>query len=324
MQTRTSLQTFLAGEWPAARKYPGLDRVLLAIAEGGIRINAEVRVAGLHDIRGATGETNVQGEIVQKLDALGTETFVDVLRTCGRVAALACEEIGDAVIVSDGPDAQYYAVFDPIDGSSNIDVAVPIGSIFGIYQRSGDVSAEALLRPGREQICALYIVYGSSTILALAAEGEVDAFTLDEHSGEFVLTDRNMKLPAECPYYSVNEGNFDRWAPEMREAVAELRSQYSLRYVGSLVSDFHRTLLKGGVFLYPADKKSPDGKLRLLYEANPMAFLIEQAGGAASNGAQRIMDIELTKLHQRTPLIIGTTEAVRLVERHLQRLTSPA
>lgn len=324
MQARLSFETFLAAEWSPREKYPGLDRVLVAIADAGKKINAEVRIASLLDVLGTTGETNVQGEIVQKLDTLGTEAFVEALRDCKRVAALACEEIGDAVIVDDGPDAQYYAVFDPIDGSSNIDVAVPIGSIFGIHRRAGDVSAEALLRPGREQICALYIVYGSSTILILAAEGEVASFTLDERAGRFLLTDRNLRLPDDCPYYSINEGNFDRWEPEMQEAVAALRSKYSLRYVGSLVSDFHRTLLKGGVFLYPGDKKSPEGKLRLLYEANPMAFLIEQAGGSASSGTERILDIQPTKLHQRTPLIIGTTEAVQLVERHLQRLTTPA
>lgn len=314
-QPQSTLEEFLIAEQSRFRELPGLDDVLRAVADAAKRINHLVRRANLAGVIGATGEINVQGEIVQRLDDLGTELFVEALRQSGQIAALACEELGDVLLIEEAEDAPFFAVFDPIDGSSNIDVAVPIGSIFGFYARSGKVSQESLLRPGNDQIAAAYIVYGSSTILVLATNERVDGFTLDETAGEFVLSHPNITLPTGCPYYSVNEAYQDRWDAGMRRAIAELRSRSSLRYVGSLVSDFHRTLLKGGIFVYPADEKRPQGKLRLLYEASPLAFIIEQAGGAASSGREPILAMTPDAIHQRTPLIIGDSEAVAMVEK---------
>ena len=314
-QPQSTLDEFLIAEQSRFRELPGLDDVLRAVADAAKRINHLVRRASLAGVIGATGEINVQGEVVQQLDNLGTELFVEALRRSGQIAALACEELGDMLLIKEAEDAPFFAVFDPIDGSSNIDVAVPIGSIFGFYARSGKVSQESLLRPGNDQIAAAYIVYGSSTILVLATNERVDGFTLDETTGEFVLSHPSITLPAGCPYYSVNEAYQDRWDAGMQRAIAELRSRSSLRYVGSLVSDFHRTLLKGGIFLYPGDKKRPQGKLRLLYEASPLAFIIEQAGGAASSGREPILAMTPDAIHQRTPLIIGDSEAVAMVEK---------
>ena len=314
---RDALEANLAGRSDT----DGLIEVIEAIAEGASRVDALTRRAALADVLGDTGETNVQGEIVQRLDAAGTDTFVEVLSECGRVAALACEELEDAVFVSDAPSHPYLALFDPVDGSSNIDVAVTIGSIFAIYKRADDspVSEQTLLRPGREQIAAVYVVYGSSTVLVTATERRVDGFTLDPDSGAFLHSHPNITIPAKCAAYSVNEGNAGAWQPEMQAAVAELREAYGLRYVGSLVADFHRDLLKGGIFLYPGDRSSPAGKLRLGYEANPLCYVAEQAGGAGSDGQQRILDLTPEQLHQRTPLIVGNADVVQSV---LQRLSA--
>ncbi|MXX32942.1 MAG: fructose-1,6-bisphosphatase, partial [Chloroflexi bacterium] len=245
----------------------------------------------------------------------GTDAFVNSLRDCGAVAALACEELEEAVFVSDAADHAYLVLFDPVDGSSNIDVAVTIGSIFAIYRRTDDaaVTDASLLRPGREQCAAVYVVYGSSTVLVVATEGRVDGFTLDPASGEFLHSHDQIRIPAKCAAYSVNEGNQGNWHPEMQAAVAELRSDFGLRYVGSLVADFHRDLLKGGIFLYPGDVKSPAGKLRLGYEANPLCYVAEQAGGAGSTGNERILDVQPEILHQRTPLIVGNADVVQRV-----------
>jgi len=293
----------------------GFLTVVGAIADGARRVDALTRRAALAGVLGDTGEMNVQGEIVQVLDAAGTDAFVSALRECGAVAALACEELEDAVFVSDAPDHPYLVMFDPVDGSSNIDVAVTIGSIFAIYRRSDDspVTEATLLRPGREQCGAVYVVYGSSTVLVVATEGRVDGFTLDPASGEFLHSHERVQIPAKCAAYSVNEGNQGNWHPEMQAAVAELRADYGLRYVGSLVADFHRDLLKGGIFLYPGDVKSPAGKLRLGYEANPLCYVAEQAGGAGTTGTQRILDVQPELLHQRTPLIVGNADVVQRV-----------
>lgn len=317
---KLNLDQFMVKQWRGAADLAGLDDVVRAVAGAAKEINSLVRRAGLAGVLGATGRINVQGEKVETLDELGTDMFVDALRDSGEIAALACEELGDMVQIEkkgDAADARFFAAFDPIDGSSNIDVAVPIGSIFGFFPRTGEVSPESLLRPGQEQVGALYIVYGSSTILVLATKDRVDGFTLDEGKNEFLLSHPAIKLPSTCPYYSVNEANQDSWDAGTRRAVAELRSRCSLRYVGSLVSDFHRTLLKGGIFIYPANEEHKGGKLRLLYESNPLAFIIEQAGGAASTGKERILSIKPKKIHQRTPLIIGDSEMVAMVEKRI-------
>ncbi len=299
----------------------GFLTVVAAIAAGGRRVDGLTRRAALARVLGDTGETNVQGEIVQVLDAAGTDAFVSALRDCGAVAALACEELEEAVFISNDADHPYLVLFDPVDGSSNIDVAVTIGSIFAIYRRGDDAPATdaSLLRPGREQCAAVYVVYGSSTVLVVATAGRVDGFTLDPISGEFLHSHNEIRIPDRCAAYSVNEGNQGGWYPEMQAAVADLRADYGLRYVGSLVADFHRDLLKGGIFLYPGDVKSPAGKLRLGYEANPLCYVAEQAGGAGSDGTERILDVQPDLLHQRTPLIVGNADVVARVVAKLAR-----
>ena len=264
------------------------------------------------DALGVTGEVNVQGEIVQRLDTASSDTFVETLSQSGQVAAIGCEEIEDPVIVEGEVANGYIVLMDPLDGSSNIDVAVSIGSIFGIWiRRPGEiVNDDSLLRPGNEQVAAAYVVYGSSTVLVLATENNVCGFTLDTESGTFAVTHPNIKIPADCPYYSTNEGNNKVLDEPTQRAIEMLRDKYSQRYVGSLVADFHRNLLKGGIFAYPADTNRKDGRLRLMYEANPLGYVAEQAGGAASTGYARILDIIPKELHQRTPLILGNKDVV--------------
>ncbi len=310
-----TLADVIAETAPAELVGDGFLTVVGAIADGAKRVDGLTRRAALAGVLGDTGEMNVQGEIVQVLDAAGTDAFVSSLRDCGAVAALACEELEEAVFVSDAADHPYIALFDPVDGSSNIDVAVTIGSIFAIYKRADDlpVTEASLLRPGREQCGAVYVVYGSSTVLVVATEGRVDGFTLDPESGEFLHSHNEIRIPPKCAAYSVNEGNQGNWHPQMQAAVADLRDAYGLRYVGSLVADFHRDLLKGGIFLYPGDVKSPAGKLRLGYEANPLCYVAEQAGGAGTTGVARILDVQPELLHQRTPLIVGNADVVERV-----------
>ena len=309
---RQTLSQFTSTAWSGDEGLDGLEVVIAAIAEGAGRVHEQVQAAALADVLGTTGKTNVQGEVVQKLDSAGSDIFVDVLSKSGRVAAVGSEEIEEAVIEDNDPRQIYIVQMDPIDGSSNIDVAISIGSIFGIWRRagSGPVTDASLLRPGNEQVAAAYLIYGSSTVLVVATRGSVNGFTLDPETRAFALTHENIKIPEKCEYYSTNEGNFNRLSERMQSVVTKLRAGHSLRYVGSLVADFHRNLLKGGIFLYPSDAKSPDGKLRLMYEANPLGFVAEQAGGAASDGEQRILDIQPKHLHQRVPLIIGNKAEV--------------
>ena len=306
---RTTLQEYVARD---KGQNQGLEAVIMAIAEGARRIQQQVQQAALTDTLGVTGEVNVQGEIVQRLDAASSDTFVETLSQSGQVAAIGCEEIEDPVIVEGEVANGYIVLMDPLDGSSNIDVAVSIGSIFGIWiRRPGEiVNDDSLLRPGNEQVAAAYVVYGSSTVLVLATENNVCGFTLDTESGTFAVTHPDIKIPADCPYYSTNEGNNKVLDEPTQRAIEMLRDKYSQRYVGSLVADFHRNLLKGGIFAYPADTNRKDGRLRLMYEANPLGYVAEQAGGAASTGYARILDIIPKELHQRTPLILGNKDVV--------------
>ena len=306
---RTTLQEYVARD---RGQNQGLEAVIMAIAEGARRIQQQVQRATLTDALGVTGEVNVQGEIVQRLDTASSDTFVETLSQSGHVAAIGCEEIENPVIVEGEVADGYIVLMDPLDGSSNIDVAVSIGSIFGVWKRrpGETVNDDSLLRPGNEQVAAAYVVYGSCTVLVLATEDNVCGFTLDTESGTFAVTHPDIKIPADCPYYSTNEGNNKVLDEPTQRAIGLLRDKYSQRYVGSLVADFHRNLLKGGIFAYPADTNRKDGRLRLMYEANPLGYVAEQAGGAASTGYARILDIIPKELHQRTPLILGNKDVV--------------
>ena len=309
---RITLQQFVISEWQKTGQNDGLGAVIMAIANGSVRVQQQVQQAALADALGTTGETNVQGEIVQRLDAASSDIFVETLSQSGHVAAIGCEEIERPVIVAGEVANGYIVLMDPLDGSSNIDVAVSIGSIFGIWLKSpGEtVNDDSLLRSGNQQVAAAYVVYGSSTVLVLATKDSVQGFTLDSESDSFIMTHPNIKIPADCPYYSTNEGNNKVLDESTQKAIALLRDKYSQRYVGSLVADFHRNLLKGGIFAYPADTNRKEGRLRLMYEANPLGYVAEQAGGAASTGYERIMDVIPKELHQRTPLILGNKDVV--------------
>ena len=284
-------------------------------------VASKVRRAGLANILGYTGEVNVQGERVMKLDEEANSTLIATLRRKGHCAAIASEELEEPVIFTDDQRARYIVAFDPLDGSSNIDVNISIGTIFGLWRRSswGPVTAKDFLRPGRELAAAGYVIYGSSTMIVLTTglKHGVHGFTYDPTVGEFFLSHENIRTPAKGNTYSINEGNFVNWPENVRRWNAFIKEEnkdegrpYGSRYVGTLVADAHRTLLRGGIFAYPADKKSPSGKLRLLYEAAPFAFLLEAAGGAATDGKERVLDITPEALHQRTGLALGSVDDV--------------
>jgi fructose-1,6-bisphosphatase I len=289
----------------------------------------EVSKAGLVDIIGSTGKVNISGDVVQKLDEFANEIFVNVMQKGGHLCVMASEESKGLIeIPEELAKGKYVLVFDPLDGSSNIDVNVSIGSIFGIFRRktsSGKGTEQDVLQPGRNLVAAGYIVYGSSTIFVYTTGNGVHGFTLDPSIGEFLLSHENIRIPKKGDIYSVNEGYYERWDDNMKRFINYLKAEdkatgrpYKLRYVGTLVADFHRTLLYGGIFMYPGDKKNPEGKLRLLYEAAPLAYVVEKAGGRASDGFRNILDIEPTNLHQRTPLFIGSEEDVKLAEKFIQ------
>jgi fructose-1,6-bisphosphatase I len=302
--------------------------VLLDIALAAKMINAAVIRAGLVDVLGATGTTNVQGERVQKLDVFAHDTIMKVLGSTGQLAVVASEEDEGIVPMPDGaPIGKYVVNFDPLDGSSNIDANVNIGTIFSILPRTsrkGHGTIEDCLQAGRRQLCAGYVLYGTTTMLVYTTGDGAHGFTFEPSIGEFLLSHPNIRTPARGRIYSVNEGNYARWSSGMKRYVDWLKQEdkgtgrpYSGRYVGSLVADFHRNLLYGGIYLYPADGKNPMGKLRLLYECAPLAFIAEQAGGSASNGDRRIMDLAPESLHQRSPLFLGSPEDVKDCEAFL-------
>ena len=293
-------------------------------------VAAQIRRAGLVDVVGSAGETNIQGEAVQKLDVLANRALISCLGNRGNVGLLASEENEEPVVVLRDPRyGKYVVIFDPLDGSSNIDVNVSVGTIFSILRRDGESAGERepsadVLQAGSQQIAAGYVLYGASTMLVYSTGNGVHGFTLDPSFGAYVLTHRNMTMPDSGPYYSVNEANLASFPPGYQKFLAMLRDgqtgrTYSSRYVGSLVADFHRTLLKGGIFLYPPTARHAEGKLRLMYEANPIAFLAEQAGGVATDGNGRILDILPTSLHQRTPLVVGSRQETALLAEVLSR-----
>jgi len=289
---------------------------------------ARVRRAGLLDVLGATDDVNVQGEVQQRLDVYADQALVHCLGVRENVAIIASEENEEAITFDGrGNKGKYVVVFDPLDGSSNIDVNVSVGTIFSVLELPEEITTDAdatlaCLQPGVKQLAAGYVVYGSSTIMVYTTGHGVHGFTLDPSIGAYVLSHENMRIPQEGSYYSSNDAYWDSFPRAYRQYLSWLRGggmgrEYALRYIGSLVADFHRTLLRGGVFLYPPTKKNPGGKLRLLYEANPVAFIVEQAGGMATDGRQRIMEIEPTDIHQRTPLVVGGVSEMEAFERFM-------
>lgn len=298
-------------------------------------ISLEVNKAGLVDIIGYTGDNNVHGEQVKKLDMLAHDMLIKAMDHGGHLCVMASEEEEDIIqIPSQFNIGKYVLLFDPLDGSSNIDANISIGTIFSIYRRispdGGPGTMEDCLQPGINQVAAGYIVYGSSTMLVYTAGSGVHGFTLDPAFGEFLVSHPNMQTPKKSKIYSINEGNYLYWHPGLKKYIKYLQEEdlassrpYSSRYIGSMVADIHRNLLYGGIFMYPADSRNPNGKLRLMYECNPMAFIIEQAGGRATNGKKRIMEIEPDKLHQRTPVFIGSEEDVRMVEKFMAEAEVP-
>lgn len=299
-----------------------LSAIMNRIALAGKLISRRLSRAGLMaNTLGFTGETNVQGESVKKMDIFANEVFISVFKQSGLVCRLASEEMEKPYYIPENcPIGRYTLLYDPIDGSSNVDINLSVGSIFSIRQQSGDdLTGEAtdlLTQNGRQQLAAGYILYGPSTMLVYSLGQGVHSFILDPSLGEFILAQENIQMPDHGQIYSTNEGNFWQWDEAIRDYARYVHRHegYTARYSGALVGDIHRILMQGGVFLYPGTIKNPEGKLRLLYETAPLAFLIEQAGGRASDGHTGILDLVAGKLHQRNPLIIGSKEDVKLVE----------
>ncbi|MCC6370114.1 MAG: class 1 fructose-bisphosphatase [Bacteroidia bacterium] len=310
-----------------------LSRLLRDICIAAKIVNREVNKAGLVEILGETGETNVQGEKVKKLDVFANEQFIAALKAGGEVCAIASEE-NDEIIPVDSEiskSARYVVAMDPLDGSSNIDVNVSVGTIFSIYRRtslSGPGTLEDFLQRGTEQVAAGYIIYGSSCMLVYTTGKGVNGFTLDPSIGEFCLSHPNMQTPKAGKVYSINEGNYLHFPDGVKKYIKYCQEEdkaterpYSSRYIGSGVADIHRNLITGGIYIYPTTTKSPKGKLRLLYECNPLAFIIEQAGGKATTGGKRIMELPIQELHQRTPLFLGSSNMVDMAMEFMTRFS---
>ncbi len=320
-QNLTTLSKHLAGR----ALDPGLAGVLEALALGCKAIGHRVRRARIEDdIVGVAGGENVFGEVQQKLDVLSDEMLLQCLREAPAAGVYASEEQEGAIVLRPASEGGRYAVLaDPLDGSSNIDVAVSVGTIFSVLpnDRPDAESAEAVLQPGRNQVAAGYVLYGSSIVLVLATAGGVDMYTLDPVLGDFVLVKEGIEIPAERKIYSINEAYVNDFDAGLKAYLEFAHGAgYAARYIGSMVADVHRTLLKGGVFIYPATAKAPQGKLRLMYEGNPMGFVIERAGGAASAGAAAILDAVPAQVHDRTPVILGS----KLEVEHVTSRTHPA
>jgi len=307
-----------------------LSSLLRDIGLAAKRVNVEVNKAGLVDILGDYGTTNIQGEEVKKLDIYANNQFMGVLKHGISCAGIASEELDDIVVFDDdvSNNSKYICMFDPLDGSGNIDVNISIGTIFSIYRRVSALgkpaTKEDFLQPGNKQVAAGYIIYGSSTMLVYGTRRGVNGFTLDQSIGEFSLSHPDIKCPPSGKIYSVNHGNFFQYEEKVRNYINVCQKKdkntggpYTQRYIGSMVADVHRNLLKGGIFMYPGTTDKPKGKLRLLYECNPFAFIIEVAGGKATNGKQRILDVQPTELHQRTPFFVGSKDMMNELESHL-------
>lgn len=303
-----------------------LSRLLSAIRLASKMVNREVNKAGIANIIGHAGNTNIQGEDQQKLDILGNEIFINALSQREVVCGIASEENDDFIEIKASENAhmsKYVVLIDPLDGSSNIDVNVSVGTIFSIYRRvtkpGTPVQSKDFLQKGVNQVAAGYVIYGSSTMIVYTTGNGVHGFTLDPSLGTYYLSHPDMKFPTKGKIYSINEGNYIKFPQGVKDYIKYCQKEeddrpYTSRYIGSLVADFHRNMLKGGIYIYPSTSQSPNGKLRLLYECNPMAFLAEQAGGKASDGYKRILEIEPTELHQRVPFFCGSAAMVTKAE----------
>ncbi|XP_072149936.1 fructose-1,6-bisphosphatase, cytosolic [Setaria viridis] len=323
---RTDLMTITRHVLNEQSRYPesrGDFTILLShIVLGCKFVASAVSKAGLAHLIGLAGETNVQAKEQKKLDVLSNEVFVKALVSSGRTCVLVSEEDEEATFVDPKLRGKYCVCFDPLDGSSNIDCGVSIGTIFGIYmiKDKDNVTLEDVLQPGKDMLAAGYCMYGSSCMLVLSTGSGINGFTLDPSLGEFILTHPDIKMPKKGKIYSVNEGNARNWDAPTAKFVEKCKyptdgsSPRSLRYIGSMVADVHRTLLYGGVFLYPADEKNPNGKLRVLYEVFPMSFLMEQAGGQSFTGKERALDLVPTKIHERSPVFLGSYDDVEEIK----------
>ncbi|MEQ9262464.1 MAG: class 1 fructose-bisphosphatase [Owenweeksia sp.] len=332
MQRHTTLGEFIIEnqkDFPYAKGE--LSALLSSIRLAGKMVNQEINKAGLAEILGKAGNDNIQGEEQMKLDIMANDLFISTLRNRGEICGLASEEMEDFVTFNDTihKEAKYVVLIDPLDGSSNIDVNVSVGTIFSIYRRISEpgtpVTLEDFLQPGNKQVAAGYLIYGTSTILVFSTGNGVNGFTFDPGIGSFFLSHPKMKAPETGKIYSINEGNYVhfpegvkkyiKWCQELDESDGR---PLTSRYIGSLVADFHRNLMKGGIYIYPTGTKAPKGKLRLLYECNPMAFLIEQAGGKATDGYTRILDLDPEELHQRVPFFCGSIKMVERAEEFMR------
>ncbi len=307
-----------------------LTALLSAIKLAGKMVNEKINKAGLSQILGKMNSENVQGEVQAKLDIIANDIFISTLKARGEIGGLASEELEDIVIFDDDihKDSKYVILIDPLDGSSNIDVDITVGTIFSIYHRISEpgtkVTKEDFLQKGENQVAAGYLIYGTSTMLVYTSGNGVNGFTFDPGIGSFFLSHPNIKFPSSGIIYSVNEGNYihfpngiKKLIKWMQELNTEENRPFTARYTGSLVADFHRNMLMGGLYLYPQGSTAPKGKLRLLYECNPMAFIAEQAGGRATDGEQRVMEIQATELHERAPFICGNAEMVSIAEKFI-------
>ncbi|HWP18013.1 MAG TPA: class 1 fructose-bisphosphatase [Burkholderiaceae bacterium] len=325
---RISLTQYLVEQQRLHGHIPAQLRLLIeVVARACKRIAINVNKGALGDVLGTAGTENVQGEVQKKLDVIANEVLIEANEWGGHLAAMASEEMdGIYVVPHRFPQGEYLLLFDPLDGSSNIDVNVSIGTIFSVLKKPGEhagVSEQDFLQPGSQQVAAGYCIYGPQTTLVLTVGDGVAMFTLDREQGSWVLTNENVQIPADTKEFAINMSNMRHWAPPVKRYIDECLAgkegprgkDFNMRWVASMVADVHRILTRGGIFMYPWDKREPDkpGKLRLLYEANPMSFLVEQAGGAATNGLQRIMDVQPTKLHERVSVILGSKNEVERV-----------
>ncbi|HEV2610169.1 MAG TPA: class 1 fructose-bisphosphatase [Noviherbaspirillum sp.] len=325
---RVSLTQYLVEEQRLHNKIPAELRLLIEVVARACKtISHSVSKGALGEVLGSAGSENVQGEMQKKLDVISNEMLLEANEWGGHLAAMASEEMeGIFPIPNRYPKGEYLLLFDPLDGSSNIDVNVSIGTIFSVLKAPEGMSApteEAFLQPGSKQVAAGYAVYGPQTVLVLTTGDGVNCFTLDREMGSWVLTQRDMQIPADTKEYAINASNARHWYPPVQRYINELQAgdtgprgkNFNMRWIASMVADVHRILNRGGIFMYPADAREPDkpGKLRLMYEANPMAFLVEQAGGAATNGKERILDIQPKKLHERVAVFLGSKNEVERV-----------